>query len=62
MKRHNSKWERSSNADALKEELGNLGTIASEQLGHADMHKQYTRHLPQPKHFYQDEYCNYAEV
>jgi len=62
MKRHNSKWEWSANPATLKEELSDLSITASEQLGHADMHRQHAQHLPQPKHFYQDEYYNYAEV
>jgi len=62
MKRHNSKWEWSSNPETLKAELTRLGINTSEQLGHLDMHNQHAPQLPQPKHFYQDEYYNYAEV
>jgi len=62
MKRHNSKWEWSANPDTLKEELGDLGITPSEQMDHTDMYRQHAQHLPQPKHFYQDEYYNYAEV
>jgi O-methyltransferase involved in polyketide biosynthesis len=62
MKRHNSKWEWSSNPKVLKTELSSLGITTSEQLGHLDMHNQHAQQLPQPKHFYQDEYYNYAEV
>jgi len=62
MKRHNSKWEWSAKPEKLKEELADLGITPSEQMDHTAIHQQHGQHLPQPKHFYQDEYYNYAEV
>lgn len=62
MKKHNSKWEWSANPEVFKAELENLGITPSEQVDHSAIHHQHSQHLPEPKHFYADEYYNYAEV